>query len=385
MNLETRQWRRLEDLPLDLAYHALFTWKSQAYLFGGYNGKTFVPNIFSLDGLTGKWSAMHCTGQAPPPMCGAATVLRGNEFFVFGGYTEQGHTNDFYRLNVHTRVWTLLPTTNKPLARAYLEAAVVQDTCYIFGGYDGKGCISDFRSINLPDSPSEAPAVPSRPSLSLPSGAPPRLGDASFWSSSLDAQVQQVLSHYARGSEAVNRQQLLSLFGELGAAFRAQQQAGRTAANGAPASGGAGGGGGGGGGYAFDTSNLEQYLSLGFSRDLVLRVLERMHLAGQSTRNVDLVVENLCREDAPPAASPGALDRQHSEREQLKAKMQSLIAEQEESKQCKVCFAEQINCALMDCGHLALCSTCAEQFKEKKDPCPICQRPIRGTLKVFWT
>ncbi len=39
MNLETRQWRKLEDLPLDLAYHALFTWNNQAYLFGSGAGQ----------------------------------------------------------------------------------------------------------------------------------------------------------------------------------------------------------------------------------------------------------------------------------------------------------------------------------------------------------
>src|SRR5690348_9809352 len=77
-----------------------------------------------------------------------------------GGYTERGHTNELYRLNMHTRVWTLLPTTNKPLPRAYLQAAVVGDQCSIFGGYDGKTCISDFRCITLPSVPQPAAHSP---------------------------------------------------------------------------------------------------------------------------------------------------------------------------------------------------------------------------------
>ena len=36
MDLNTKKWRRLEDLPLELAYHSLFTWQNRAYLFGGY-------------------------------------------------------------------------------------------------------------------------------------------------------------------------------------------------------------------------------------------------------------------------------------------------------------------------------------------------------------
>lgn len=162
MDLSSRKWRKVEDLPLDLAYHSLFTWQERAYLFGqrqrtrnerrehhpsyvllsdsflflfpgGYNGKTFVQYMYVLDGMTGKWNILQATGTPPPPMCGAATVLRGNELFVFGGYTEKGHTNELYRFSMQTRVWTLLNTTNKPLARAYLQAAVVGDKCSIFG------------------------------------------------------------------------------------------------------------------------------------------------------------------------------------------------------------------------------------------------------------
>lgn len=33
-SLDTRQWRRLEDLPIDLAYHSLFTFQQRAFLFG---------------------------------------------------------------------------------------------------------------------------------------------------------------------------------------------------------------------------------------------------------------------------------------------------------------------------------------------------------------
>src|SRR4051794_14419920 len=41
MDLSSKKWRKMEDLPLELAYHSLFTWQDRAYLFGGYNGKEF--------------------------------------------------------------------------------------------------------------------------------------------------------------------------------------------------------------------------------------------------------------------------------------------------------------------------------------------------------
>ena len=84
MDLVSRKWRKMEDLPLDLAYHSLLTWQDRAYLFGGFNGKSYVQHIYVLDGMTGKWNVVACTGQAPPPMCGAATVMKGNDLFVFG-------------------------------------------------------------------------------------------------------------------------------------------------------------------------------------------------------------------------------------------------------------------------------------------------------------
>lgn len=116
MDLATRKWRKMEDLPLDLAYHSLLTWQDRAYLFGscracmrlsglrfssaalltaisllpcahmtgGFNGKSYVQHLYVLDGMTGKWNVVAVTGQAPPPMCGAATVIKGNELFVFG-------------------------------------------------------------------------------------------------------------------------------------------------------------------------------------------------------------------------------------------------------------------------------------------------------------
>lgn len=110
----------------------------------------------------------HCTSAVPLSVSLCAALA--------GGFTEKGHTNELYRLNMSvtrgrwhgrrghtrrllrsqlvrlqcsisivcllilsccvarlTRVWTLLPTSNKPLSRAYLQAAVVGDACFIFG------------------------------------------------------------------------------------------------------------------------------------------------------------------------------------------------------------------------------------------------------------
>ena len=50
----------------------------------GYNGKSYLQHVYALDTMTGKWNVMPVSGQQPPPMCGAATVMRGSDLFVFG-------------------------------------------------------------------------------------------------------------------------------------------------------------------------------------------------------------------------------------------------------------------------------------------------------------
>lgn len=397
MDLQSRKWRKLEDLPLDLAYHSLLTWQDRAYLFGGYNGKSYVQHIYVLDSMTGKWNVVAASGQVPPPMCGAATIIKGNDLFVFGGYTEGGHTNELYRFNMQTRVWTLMNTVNKPLARAYLQAAVVGDVCSIFGGYDGHSCISDFRCINLP-----MPAGSTIPQ-SLPQGgsmaAPPLSSSSSghnpFASSDLfqlplSSQVDTLLQTYSYNNESINRQQLQNLLTQLGQVMRDQSfrqyNGGGSANNNAAASGAANGS----SSYPFNTSCLSSVTDLGFPRDRVLVVMARMHSAGQSTTNTNLVVD-MCIKDAaeedkkPPAQSPG-FDRQAStEKAQLKQKVADLQELQENERTCKVCCDETINSALLQCGHLVVCTTCADALISKGKPCPICQKKINGKLKIYWS
>ena len=46
---------------------------------------------------------------------------------------------------------------------------------------------------------------------------------------------------------------------------------------------------------------------------------------------------------------------------------------------CKICFDQQINCVLLECGHMASCIECARQLFE----CPICREPILRIVHTF--
>lgn len=290
MDLTSKRWKKLDDLPLDLAYHSLITWQERAYLFGGYNGKSFVQHMYVLDSVTGKWNILQVSGQSPPPMCGAATVLKGNDLYVFAGYTERGHTNELYRLNMATRVWSLLPTSNKPQARAYLQAAVIGDRCSVFGGYDGAHCISDFRCVTLPSPNGQSASSYPAHSLAQQQQAHPPVNiftDAFFGQSTAVA-ADAVLQNFGGGyGEQLSKAQVLNMVAALQISWRqkasqmAQLQIAAAQSLAAQASVG------GGQNYPFDTSKLGAIEALGFSKEHVLRAMAKMHAAGQNTKNID--------------------------------------------------------------------------------------------------
>lgn len=46
---------------------------------------------------------------------------------------------------------------------------------------------------------------------------------------------------------------------------------------------------------------------------------------------------------------------------------------------CKVCYDAENNCAMVPCGHQALCYTCGIQCKN----CPICRKPVQQVLQLY--
>ncbi|CAG2175821.1 unnamed protein product [Oppiella nova] len=65
---------------------------------------------------------------------------------MFGGYNEEGNSNQLYRLNVRTLKWKLLnPSGNRPVACDKSVCWHYNQRIYIFGGY---GCIPDTDDYN---------------------------------------------------------------------------------------------------------------------------------------------------------------------------------------------------------------------------------------------
>ncbi len=83
---ETDTWTEVAPLPQPLCAYALTVYGGRAYLFGGWNGKTYQAVTYIYDAAANTWS------EAPPPAeargFGAAAALADRIFYV-GGYDDR--------------------------------------------------------------------------------------------------------------------------------------------------------------------------------------------------------------------------------------------------------------------------------------------------------
>merc|ERR1712130_226328 len=55
-----------------------------------------------------------------------------------------------------------------------------------------------------------------------------------------------------------------------------------------------------------------------------------------------------------------------------------VVDEEEEASKCKVCMDADIDCVILDCGHLVTCNQCGKKLTE----CPICRQQVLKVLSV---
>ena len=53
--------------------------------------------------------------------------------------------------------------------------------------------------------------------------------------------------------------------------------------------------------------------------------------------------------------------------------------ELEENQACKICMEREINCVLLECGHMLTCVTCGRKLAE----CPICRQNVTRCVRTF--
>ena len=51
--------------------------------------------------------------------------------------------------------------------------------------------------------------------------------------------------------------------------------------------------------------------------------------------------------------------------------------------ECVVCLDKPKDHVIMNCMHLCLCETCAEDFSKEGASCPLCGKKVRKVVRIF--
>ena len=90
--------------PVPRVNHCTAVYNNRLYIIGGENDFFNPSNLFGdlsfLNGETLEWQCLTSRGNPPPPICRHSSVLLGHNVYVFGGYTEDGQTNNIWILNL---------------------------------------------------------------------------------------------------------------------------------------------------------------------------------------------------------------------------------------------------------------------------------------------
>ncbi|KAF4662440.1 Leucine-zipper-like transcriptional regulator 1 [Perkinsus chesapeaki] len=128
------------------AYH-----EGSVYLFGGYDGVHRMNDFHRFEMTARKWSvvATRSTGQPPSPRYFHASVVHGNSLYLFGGYSGQERLNDLHEFRFDLQTWFLVQTEDPPSGRSSLVAQVHNNSLYVFGGYNGSIVLNDFHEFRF--------------------------------------------------------------------------------------------------------------------------------------------------------------------------------------------------------------------------------------------
>jgi len=119
------------------------------FIFGGYDGVHRMNDFHQFRMVSRTWSMVRSSGQVPSPRYFHAMVPYTQSLFLFGGYSGYERLNDLYQFHLDCNTWFSIATEDSPSGRSSLVAQVVHDSLYIFGGYSGSIVLNDFYELRF--------------------------------------------------------------------------------------------------------------------------------------------------------------------------------------------------------------------------------------------
>ena len=122
--------------------HVVVSWKGLTIIWGGCKSEPASNSIFwdpkiihcHQDGI---WIPISTKGQIPPPTVRAAGEVIGDNLYIAGGQLFDCYfTNEIYRLDLKTWVWSKLePNGTRPLKSAKMVSWISGEKIFVFGGF----------------------------------------------------------------------------------------------------------------------------------------------------------------------------------------------------------------------------------------------------------
>lgn len=150
--------------------------KGKLYVFGGYGGGTGrLDDFYSFDFASGQWEEVRVLSREKPGCRennGVVISDSSRDIYLFGGYNGVSWLNDLWKFDIESRMWTCIQETSDPQSSDEPDAAVgdasinqVQGKIpcrrfgyvsvvhagkfILFGGFDGSRWLSDMHIFDF--------------------------------------------------------------------------------------------------------------------------------------------------------------------------------------------------------------------------------------------
>ena len=131
------------------------TINSRVYVWGGKTASkdtSHLANLYILDSRTEKWLSRPIIGQHPPGYYYCAAAQDGNLLYVYGGRDEHNkQTGSLYCLDLDLLSWTELSPHihDGPKKKRGCEMVIQEDKIFLFGGYTDDGFTNELHMFSL--------------------------------------------------------------------------------------------------------------------------------------------------------------------------------------------------------------------------------------------
>jgi hypothetical protein len=129
--------------------------RREVFVFRGGNGREYLNDLHALHVDTYEWRKVETTGEAPQQRANHSSALleETSELFIFGGWNGKERLNDVYILNTDTLTWTCPHVSGVlPHPRAGMTLTALGGRLFLVGGSGTSSkCFHDLQILDRKD------------------------------------------------------------------------------------------------------------------------------------------------------------------------------------------------------------------------------------------